>query len=1047
MAKARSVSTDGKTAAFRMTSDQIEARLRSPGEDPELRDYFGEKLYRELKEVGRASRSRGTRAAGRRVLILPGIMGSSLGQKRTGWDAIWLNPEAIANGQLSQLTLGSTASDVRVIDVLPLYYTPLRMRLRWWYGHNADFFPYDWRLSLDVLGKKLDQALQADSAKTISLVAHSMGGLVCRAAVANDGPGIRKVDRIIMLGTPNHGSFEPVQVLCLQHQFVKEVSSWARGDQSLEVLTKTVFSTFPSLYQMLPAPSPDTKPDFFKPTSWPASVSWVMKDLLKQAAEVRNKSLPSFDPRYRLIAGVNQTTVTGVQSAATSGEFVYLTTKEGDGTVPVALAKLDHVPTWFVEESHGGLPRNAEATQGVTEILNSTAGMSDSLKTTWQRSPGDTPQRVLPVRATVVKRDASRLTTYDRRHLLEELYGVTPDRAAPAVGLPAPEVASLAAGSADPHFSGIFVGRRRRRLEIAVALGSLADVSARSYVLGLFDEVVPTGAASALDARLQGMITDFVERKMLDQSLGKVSFLPTYGSALPTDLITFVGLGAFGEFNAERQRLCGAAVIRALTRLRVHEFATVLLGDSVQLKETATATNEATATNQTLPNLVAGFLNGLKEGDPEFQFQRVIFCELDPIRFQQLKRQLLDLTTSALFDEVDVGFTEVKLPQPQPGEAARGATVASSKRPAPNYLHVRQQVLDELKPFDDQTFVLEAALLTGIGRAAVPTSRKEFSRRALDSILQELDTKPGLLDATKFKDFADRFSRLVLDETFLKEWKALADRKDDGRVASDLRVAHNALASKIPWEALLLGGGFPAIGQGLSRNFIREGVSPKWSEERRMGPTLDVLLVVNPTVDLPGAEREGELVQKSLGRMASLNLTIRQHGDATHERLLKDFRSGDFDVVHFAGHAGFDPADPSHYGLLCADGKFLTGGDLSNVTTLPTLIFLNACQSGRVRAAGPPLRKQALKKKLLPERISVAEAFLCNGVPLFLGTYWPVDDQAAERFAETFYTHLIRGDSIGSAVLQGRQAIPKASSIDWADYMLYGNPDFVLKQA
>jgi hypothetical protein len=36
---------------------------------------------------------------------------------------------------------------------------------------------------------------------------------------------------------------------------------------------------------------------------------------------------------------------------------------------------------------------------------------------------------------------------------------------------------------------------------------------------------------------------------------------------------------------------------------------------------------------------------------------------------------------------------------------------------------------------------------------------------------------------------------------------------------------------------------------------------------------------------------------------------------------------------------------------------------------------------------------------------------------------------------------------MGEAVLAARQALQRAGEKDWANYMLYGNPDFVLKQS
>jgi hypothetical protein len=80
------------------------------------------------------------------------------------------------------------------------------------------------------------------------------------------------------------------------------------------------------------------------------------------------------------------------------------------------------------------------------------------------------------------------------------------------------------------------------------------------------------------------------------------------------------------------------------------------------------------------------------------------------------------------------------------------------------------------------------------------------------------------------------------------------------------------------------------------------------------------------------------------------------------------------------------------------------------------------------------------------ENVSFAEAFLRGGIANFVGTYWPVGDQAASTFGEIFYKRALDGETIGSAVMNGRKEIAKLKSIDWADYILYGDSNFILKK-
>lgn len=62
---------------------------------------------------------------------------------------------------------------------------------------------------IDAMGERLaariDELLAATGATQLTLVAHSMGGLVCRAYLRSHGSN--KIDQLITLGAPHHGTF------------------------------------------------------------------------------------------------------------------------------------------------------------------------------------------------------------------------------------------------------------------------------------------------------------------------------------------------------------------------------------------------------------------------------------------------------------------------------------------------------------------------------------------------------------------------------------------------------------------------------------------------------------------------------------------------------------------------------------------------------------------------------------------------------------------------------------------------------------------------
>ena len=51
-------------------------------------------------------------------------------------------------------------------------------------------------------------------------------------------------------------------------------------------------------------------------------------------------------------------------------------------------------------------------------------------------------------------------------------------------------------------------------------------------------------------------------------------------------------------------------------------------------------------------------------------------------------------------------------------------------------------------------------------------------------------------------------------------------------------------------------------------------------------------------------------------------------------------------------------------------------------------------------------------------------------------------DQAALAFSTCFYQRLLEAEPLGGCMLAARRRVLELDSIDWADYVLYGSPDF-----
>jgi len=980
-------------APHRLHDEDFERLLASGERRRELVALLGEDAYRELSELAR--RAAKVRRPGPVAYVLPGLMGSRIGTRGKLLDnVIWLDPLAVATGHLARLAL---PRGTRLVPLGVMLLNVLKLKLSLQVaGFDARFHAYDWRRNADDLARELNARIAAEGRRDVLLVGHSMGGVVARLALATD---TGHVARVVQLGSPNLGSFAPVLALRAVYPSVRKLAALDFRHDA-EDLARIVFRTLPSLHELLPDAAAGEQLDLFDPAAWPDDELRPERRLLEAAAEARAR-WPSADDRCLHVVGVRQETVT--RATLHGHEFHYTLERDGDGTVPLRLATLPGAQHWFVAEKHGGLPNNGKVISAVIDLLRTGST---------ERLPAGT--RRLRARATrtvsesVLRRVAPRKVRWQdlspdaRRRLLEPV--ISPEFHGP-----------VAAGSLRPPASPETNGTRAagaRVVELALVQGSIADAEGQALVLGLFRNVDPSGASNAIDARLGGTIREFARRRMFSAGLGKVTNLPVTPGTLRAELVVLAGLGDFDDFGTDAQSLVAGNVIRSLARAGVGSFATVLFG-------TGSGVPVAAAVEQQL----AGFAAGLLDADPDGVVRRITICELDARKYAALRR-----AATAVAQRLSIGGLRiiVAAAESAPASVAQPtARHADSLRRDPVYLLVT------LVGQGRTDYQCRSALLTAGAKAAVLSGAVRVARKALREHLSRAET--GQLGPRDLARYGAKLGQLLLPASVRAGLEAMQPRP--------LVVVHDGEGSRIPWETLRTGDVHPALAGGLTRRYASDSLTvARWNEQRTPGARLQVLMVVDPTLDLPGAADEGTALRRML-RAGGAEVELLSGAAATRRTLLREFASGRHDVLHFAGHGFFDAGDPGSSGLVCAGREVLRGADLDGLANLPSLVFFNACEAGRVRRA-----RGATGARLFAFRrsTSVAEAFLGGGVANFIGTHWPVGDQAALVFSTSFYQRLLDGAPLGECVLVARQRVAAIDSIDWADYILYGDHSFTV---
>ncbi len=403
--------------AATLAPDQLEALLASGQQHEMLAELFGADACRELARLAhaaQASRRRHPRHRPR-AWLLPGIMGTKLGFARRGAqppDAVWLDPPDLIAGRALELR-HRPRDRVRPLGVIDQGYLMLRLRLVA-AGYDVEYFAYDWRLGIARLGAAFATRLRADRRPAV-IVAHSLGGLVARAAMRR--ARLPPVSRIVMLGTPNFGSYAAVQAMRGSYAVVRRIAMLDRRHDA-DTLTRTVFSTFTSLYDLLPYGLAAVGLDYHDRANWPVHGPGPDPARLAAAADLSRLLLPG-DARFAAIAGIGAPTVT----AALPGrrEFTYTYRRDGDGTVPLASAQLPGASLHFAPVVHGLLPRDPLVAEAVLDLLRE--GDTSRLASLRPRAP-TAAVNVTDAdlhRALAGKLDWDALSGERRRHFLENL--------------------------------------------------------------------------------------------------------------------------------------------------------------------------------------------------------------------------------------------------------------------------------------------------------------------------------------------------------------------------------------------------------------------------------------------------------------------------------------------------------------------------------------------------------------------------------------------------------------------------------------------------
>lgn len=639
-------------------------------------------------------------------------------------------------------------------------------------------------------------------------------------------------------------------------------------------------------------------------------------------------------------------------------------------------------------------------------------------------------------------------------------------------------------------------------LEVEVVWGDLREVDADVFAVGHYQDLLPQRAERVLDEMVSPnaeelVLTRFTRRGMIDGRVGKVSFFPL--SRKPAALAAVCGMGHHGTFGEAELRQLHHRLFWSVSSLPgKHTLCTVLIGSG----------EGALSTESAVRGLLTGIADGLAALGDVAGIRKVKIVEILGDRAQRILEQL---SSGARPFDMELVPKVRAVPGGTYSEpyklALLVATAATARRSMASLLEGlpldvvetdgRSELAEEKRRESLTREVTQtlAELGGGDGKDVLALARR-FSRRIVAEGAPTGSDAPTrvsyLADGPRMKAAAITNTTTAAERPIQADPKIILQAAQSLVIPTDGQRDPAVLLSRLivppefrglfggrnpiifevdrttaalPWEALL-----PGLEGDVRRPIclerpvarqIRTTYSPRPTMLRRKTERLRVLVIGDPLDNLPHARDEAHSVARFMhGLGYEVNTFIGSKvepptGSAPPVRpasrlvVLDALLFGQFDLVHYAGHADYDVDEPSRTGWSFPHGA-LTAREISCVEEPPALVVSNACLSG-LTAPTPTDAKRRPQGELglLP---SLADEFFNIGVRNYIGTAAYIEDELAIQFTEVFYRRFLGSGgrvALGEALLEARQMLEqKAGSRSriWAAYQHYGDPATTLEE-
>jgi CHAT domain-containing protein len=153
----------------------------------------------------------------------------------------------------------------------------------------------------------------------------------------------------------------------------------------------------------------------------------------------------------------------------------------------------------------------------------------------------------------------------------------------------------------------------------------------------------------------------------------------------------------------------------------------------------------------------------------------------------------------------------------------------------------------------------------------------------------------------------------------------------------------------IPWEFMSDGKNFWCTKYNMGRVLVQDAIQEQ-EKVRLAEEKLRIAVIVSDREgNLPEAKKEGETIAELLHDDPEITVRLFSKSEVTKINVLKILLRGNYDVIHYAGHADFSVSEPINSHLKLNDSK-LSYDEIArlrfNKNARP-VVFANACSTSK----------------------------------------------------------------------------------------------------